>query len=135
MTPDTAPDLDIDLQIGLYTLVVRALRDAWGLPEATAAGYAYTDHRNGPERFFGSDRGDELAQTTARWLGVARGLLQAGQYPRTPNEEDCTFCHLRRACGPGATIESARLLARSRGARRAFAILKGVEVDDEEDAP
>jgi hypothetical protein len=129
--PIKQPDHGIDLQVGLYVLVARAMQGEWGLPETMAAGYVYTDHTKGPERYYGAERVDELAGATRRWLGVARELLEAGLFPRTPDAADCTFCHLRRACGPAATLHSARSLRKATGPLRSFATLKGLEVEQE----
>jgi hypothetical protein len=126
----TSPDHLTDLQIGVYAIVAQAKAAEWKLPKRAAAGYVYTNHAKGPERAFDGDKTEELVADARRWLGVARDLLEAGLFPRTPNEDDCNFCHLRLACGPAAPLRADRLLRKVKaGPLAAFAKLKGIDVE------
>ncbi|HUI24585.1 MAG TPA: PD-(D/E)XK nuclease family protein, partial [Candidatus Kryptonia bacterium] len=97
-----------DLQIGLYVLAAEAvLADQ----HAAHAAYVHPSAAQEPERRFEHGDLDALRESTRAWLTVARGLLAAGAFPRTPVASDCDYCPFRPSCGPGAQARSAAQLA------------------------
>jgi ATP-dependent helicase/DNAse subunit B len=97
-----------DLQIGLYVLAVEAA--GYGDAPVGAAAYVHPSAAQEPDRAFTGPELDLLRRQTREWLGIARQLLSAGAFPRTPNPEDCTYCPFLAACGEGAHQRSAAKL-------------------------
>ena len=97
-----------DLQIGLYVLAVEATH--YGDAPVGAAAYVHPSAAQEPDRAFSGPELDVLRRQTREWLGIARQLLSAGAFPRTPNPEDCTYCPFVAACGEGAHQRSAAKL-------------------------
>jgi RecB family exonuclease len=138
---DVTPQPVRDLQIALYGLVAQKMAETWRIPARIAAAYSYVG-RDGPiERSFRDDFHEVLEPEARRWLHVAAGLLEQRAFPRTPDEDDCTYCEFRPVCGPGAqtraraAIDGARAeLARGTPSAIAaavadFAALKGYPDD------
>jgi hypothetical protein len=117
-----------DLQIGLYSLALEARS-----PDVTVvhAAYVHPSAAQDPERAFEQSDVKELHQQTRHWLGVARGLLATGAFPRTPLAEDCRYCPFRPACGEGAQERSAVNREPLSPEVRAFAQLKQQRRDDD----
>ncbi len=97
-----------DLQIGLYVLAVEAT--GYGGAHVGAAAYVHPSAAQEPDRAFTGPELDVLRRQTREWLSIARQLLSAGAFPRTPNAEDCTYCPFLAACGEGAHQRSAAKL-------------------------
>jgi RecB family exonuclease len=97
-----------DLQIGLYVLAVEAA--GYGAAPVGAAAYVHPSAAQEPDRAFTGRELDLLRRQTREWLSIARQLLSAGTFPRTPNPEDCTYCPFLAACGEGAHERSAAKL-------------------------
>ena len=97
-----------DLQIGLYVLAVEAA--GYGGAPVGAAAYVHPSAAQDPERAFTDRNLESLRRQTREWLSIARQLLSAGAFPRTPNVEDCTYCPFLPACGEGAHQRSAAKL-------------------------
>ena len=97
-----------DLQIGLYVLAAEAA--GFGDAPVAAAAYVHPSAAQEPDRAFIGPELDVLRRQTREWLGIARQLLSAGAFPRTPNAEDCTYCPFLAACGEGAHQRSAAKL-------------------------
>ncbi len=97
-----------DLQIGLYTLALDA-SDA--TQHVSHAAYVHPSAAQEPERAFEHSELKTLRERTQAWLGIARGLLASGTFPRTPLAADCNYCPYRPACGEGAQMRSAAKLA------------------------
>lgn len=97
-----------DLQIGLYVLAVEG--SGYGGSPVGAAAYVHPSAAQEPDRAFTGPELDLLRRQTREWLSIARQLLSAGAFPRTPNAEDCTFCPFLAACGDGAHQRSAAKL-------------------------
>ncbi len=95
-----------DLQLGLYAMVL----DAAEAGSVVHAAYVHPSAAQDPERKFEGDNVDKLRAHTRGWLETARGLLDAGVFPRTPNADDCRFCPFVPACGDGAQERSAAKL-------------------------
>ncbi len=98
-----------DLQIGLYTLAVEAAADE--KENVAHAAYVHPSAAQDPERGFEHSELKALREKTCEWLGVARGLLATGAFPRTPLAGDCVYCPFRPACGEGAQEHSNAKLA------------------------
>ena len=98
-----------DLQIGLYTLALES--PASSTEKVTHAAYVHPSAAQDPERSFEQSELKALRERTREWLGVARGLLAIGSFPRTPLASDCVYCPFRPACGEGAQEQSAAKLA------------------------
>jgi hypothetical protein len=64
-----------------------------------------------PERSFEGSNVDVLRRHSREWLGIARQLLSAGLFPRTPNPDDCRNCPFVPACGNQAAQRAARKLS------------------------
>ncbi len=99
-----------DLQIGLYVLALES-SGYGGMPVSHAA-YVHPSAAQEPDRAFSGAHLDILRQQTREWLGIARQLLAAGLFPRTPNTEDCVYCPFVPACGEGAQQRSAETFGR-----------------------
>jgi RecB family exonuclease len=97
-----------DLQIGLYVLAVEAA--GYGGAPVSVAAYVHPSAAQEPERAFSGPELDLLRRHTRDWLSIARQLLAAGTFPRTPTAEDCTYCPFLPACGEGAHQRSAAKL-------------------------
>ena len=121
---EEAPDPVRDVQLALYGLVARALSAEWGVPEQVVAAYVYVDNLAvEKERAFRSDY-ERLQQATRSWLDVSGGLLSGRVFPRTPLQDDCSYCDFKPVCGAGAQKRAGELLSRSSGVLAAFKELK-----------
>jgi hypothetical protein len=129
-----APDPGVDVQLGLYGLVVKAMAREWGVPARVAAAYAYVSRRGLEERAFRGDFDSVLEPAVRQWLALAGDLLAERAFPRTPNADDCTFCAFRPVCGDGVYERAATLLTGAGGALARFGAQKGVGAADGEDA-
>ncbi|HVN87300.1 MAG TPA: PD-(D/E)XK nuclease family protein [Candidatus Binatia bacterium] len=98
-----------DLQIGLYVL---ALEAESAHAAVVHAAYVHPSAAQQPERRFEHSDLTALRDATRTWLGIARGLLAAGTFPRTPEPSDCTYCPFQPTCGKGAQERSAAQLAK-----------------------
>jgi len=123
------PEHIVDVQIGVYSLVSAAMARAWEIPDRVEAGYVFTNHERGPERNFLGAKATELGDHARVWLGIARHMLAEGELPRTPRDEDCSYCDMRMVCGPRAPVRAESLLRHIDGPLRSFAALKGLEDD------
>ncbi len=97
-----------DLQIGLYVLALEA--SGFGSAPVAVAAYVHPSAAQEPDRAFAGAEVERLRRQTREWLAIARRLLSAGAFPRTPNAEDCTYCPFLPACGDGAHQRSAAKL-------------------------
>ena len=98
-----------DLQIGLYVLAVEA--SGYGGAPVNTAAYVHPSAAQVPDRAFSGSELDLLRRQTRDWLSIARQLLAAGTFPRTPNVEDCTYCPFLPACGEDAHQRSGAKLS------------------------
>jgi RecB family exonuclease len=105
---EAAPDAVLDIQIAVYGLVARLLAAEWGVPDRVSAGYAYVGH--GADERAWQELGEELEPAARQWLALAADLLEARAFPRTPDPNDCKYCHLQPVCGKGAQERAAMLL-------------------------
>jgi RecB family exonuclease len=119
----------LDVQIAIYGLIAEILAKQWQLPQQIEAGYAYFGRPSG-ERFFGADFQTTLKPAASQWLETAADLLSEKQFPRTPNKDDCRYCHLQPVCGDGVYSRATLLLNQSTGAVAKFAALKLAPVKD-----
>ena len=113
----------LDVQIAVYGLIAELLAREWQLPQQIEAGYAYVGRPSG-ERFFGADFQTALKPAASKWLETAADLLSERQFPRTPNKDDCRFCHLQPVCGDEVYSRATLLLNEGSGAVAKFAALK-----------
>ena len=112
----------LDIQIGLYALVMRPMAKALAL--GLGAAYVYTGVQADRERAFREDI-DGLLSATLGWLRIADGLLRERAFTRTPVAEDCTFCPFEPACGNDFHPRvAASLETTSSGALRALRVLR-----------
>jgi hypothetical protein len=123
------PDPGLDVQIAVYGLVAARLAAEWETPARVAAAYAYLG-RAIDERAFRDDFDTLLAPAARQWLSLAAALLKERAFPRTPDPDDCTFCHLRPVCGDAVHDRAARVLAAGGGVLARFAGLKQGEEED-----
>jgi RecB family exonuclease len=112
-----------DVQLGLYGLVVQSKAAEWGIPKTVEGSYVYPADPSGDERSFRDDF-EDLATLTRSWIGTAIDLLEARQFPRTPDPEDCAFCAFKPVCGVAAQERVAQLLVGSTGALGELAAMK-----------
>jgi len=119
----------LDVQIAIYGLIAELLAKQWQLPQQIEAGYAYFGRPSG-ERLFGADFQTTLKPAASQWLETAADLLSEKQFPRTPNKDDCRYCHLQPVCGDGVYNRATLLLNQSTGAVAKFAALKMAPVKD-----
>jgi RecB family exonuclease len=117
------PDPGLDIQIAIYGLVAELLAKKWNLPKQIEVGYAYFGRPSG-ERVFGQDFQTLLKPAATKWLEIAVDLLTDRQFPRTPNQDDCTYCCFRPVCGDTVYSRASVLLGEATGAALEFAKLK-----------
>jgi len=90
--------VQLDLQLAVYSVVAEQLAVPWGIPTDVAAMYVYVDrfaiHR---ERSFRADRG-VLRALGRHWLELALGLIRAGGYVQTTDPETCKRCRFAPIC-------------------------------------
>jgi RecB family exonuclease len=122
----TGPDPGLDVQLGLYGLVVKVMARDWSLPARIAAAYAYFGRRGSDERDFRNDFETVLEPATRQWLALTADLLAERAFPRTPNADDCTYCAFQPVCGDGVYARAAALLTTAAGAPARFGALKGL---------
>jgi CRISPR/Cas system-associated exonuclease Cas4 (RecB family) len=127
---EAAPDAVLDIQIAIYGLAARLLAAEWGVPGRVSAGYAYVGH--GADQRAWQELDEELEPAARQWLELAAELLEARTFPRTPDPEDCKYCHLRPVCGEGAQKRAARLLAGGDPLLARFRALKHPAADTED---
>lgn len=126
---EATPDPVGDLQAALYGLVAEQEAARWGTPPAVGVAYV---GRHGEVRAFVEDFATRLAPAARDWLALAADLLAARLFPRTPREDDCTFCLLRPVCGHGARERAAAVLdGADHPALGRFRALKGAGGPDE----
>jgi hypothetical protein len=113
----------LDIQIAIYGLVAELLAKKWNLPKQIEVGYAYFGRPSG-ERVFGQDFQTLLKPAATKWLEIAVDLLTDRQFPRTPNQDDCTYCCFRPVCGDTVYSRASVLLGEATGAALEFAKLK-----------
>ena len=87
------------------------MAETWNLPPSVAVAYAYVDARREQERGFRGDDYAALEKAAENWLSVASDLLEAGAFPRTTDEKDCSYCSFKPVCGPDAQDRAASALA------------------------
>jgi hypothetical protein len=56
---------------------------------------------------------DELLSSGRSWLELASELLHAGNLPRSPVPNDCTFCPFKAVCGDDRSTRAAAVVANS----------------------
>jgi len=110
---EAEPSPELDVQLGLYVKVARALAAEWGLPGRAAGAYAYASGRGEVhERAFLRDEDAALLEErTDGWLALARALLAARRFPATPEEADCGYCPFAPLCGSETPRQAAAALA------------------------
>jgi hypothetical protein len=126
--PGDAPDATTDIQIALYGLAIKAESGKAEpgkakLPEVVHAAYAYFNARGTGVRAY-TDDFPVLEAAAWQWLALARDLLAARAFPRTPDPEDCTFCRFKPVCGPAAHDRASDVLATADGVLARFRALK-----------
>jgi RecB family exonuclease len=133
---EAEPVPDLDVQLGLYVKVARALAGEWGLPPRAVGAYAYASGRGEVrERAFAGD-GDAAAleARTDEWLGLARALLAARRFPPTPDEGDCEYCPFAPLCGSDAPRRSgAALAALGPGGDAALVAFRAFKAEEDEE--
>src|SRR5262249_42070601 len=97
---EAEPTPALDVQIAVYGLIAELLAREWKLQQQIEAGYAYFGRPSG-ERLFGADFKTVLKPAAMKWLETATNLLTERQFPRTPNNEDCSYCPFKPVCGEG----------------------------------
>lgn len=122
---EAGPDPSLDVQIAVYGLVAAYLAAEWGVPRRVAAAYAYVN-RGIDERAW-PDFQNTLAPVAREWLRTAADLLAARAFPRTPDADDCRYCHLRPVCGEDIHELAREVLVRGGATLASFRALKGVE--------
>jgi hypothetical protein len=120
----------LDLQIGVYGLVVKELAKQLGVPTTVAAAYAYVDP-NEPDERSHRDTFDELATQVREWLAVAHALLKERSFPRSPLPDACTFCAFGLLCPADAAKRFAAIEGRA-GATGQYRELLMPPADEEE---
>jgi hypothetical protein len=91
------PDPAIDLQLGLYSRVVEARAEGWGVPGKIGVAYVYL-RRGKLERLWPNSEYATLRAATDAWLAAARDTLLSGAFVRSPDESDCQFCAYQPIC-------------------------------------
>ena len=107
---DSRPDPALDVQVALYALVASELAGAWGVPVRVSAQYVYASARGVALRDWDGEM-DALLASGKEWLELAGTLLRAGDLPRTPVANDCTYCSFQAVCGEGRNARAAEVLA------------------------
>jgi RecB family exonuclease len=94
-------EIDIDLQLGVYTLALDTT-DLFPGARVVGAAYVYPSTVRDPERRFEAEQLATLRGKTGEWIAIARAILAAGAFVRTPNVSDCRFCPFKAHCGERA---------------------------------
>jgi hypothetical protein len=118
-----APTLGIDLQIAVYGMVVKQQAKELRVPKKVAGAYVYVDRAGDRERAFRDDFG-ALEKTASGWLDAGLQLLTAGEFPRTPNPDDCSYCSFNPICGESSVRASAAQMMNSEGPLGAYLKIK-----------
>lgn len=119
------PTPTVDAQIALYGLVARTLASRWGLPNRIAVSYVYVRDRSVVERAFRADF-SQLEADARSWFHLAARLIVDGQFPRSPNKEDCRTCPFQPVCGSDAPRRAQEHLAGVGGVLADFRTLKQI---------
>jgi hypothetical protein len=122
---EAGPQPTLDIQIAVYGLAAQRLAREWGLPSRVGTAYAYVN-RGADERAWREDFHRTLEPAAREWLATAADLLAARAFPRTPDADDCRYCHFRPVCGDGIRERAARLLAGGDQVLTRFSALKRV---------
>jgi hypothetical protein len=123
------PTHTVDVQLGLYGIVTKALADKWNLPGRVAAAYRHVSGRGEPERAFRDDF-DALEEATQEWLRIATQLLAEAEFPRTTDANDCNYCSFRPVCGANAQVRASLVLEGAKGVLGEFRDLKAPREDE-----
>lgn len=116
----------LDVQVGLYGLVLSKMAGTWKLPARVAVAYEYVGRGEGRREFVADY--EVLARATMNWLKTATALLAEGRFPRTPNADpDCRYCSFLPVCGDEGAARAPQVLANSTGALALFQTLKDAE--------
>jgi PD-(D/E)XK nuclease superfamily protein len=103
------PDVNLDLQLGVYAAVAEHLAAAWSTPADVAAAYLYVDHLAADrERSFRADR-QALRAAAAGWFDLAMSLIRDQRYTQTPDANDCRICPFSAVCGDDTVATNERL--------------------------
>ncbi len=119
---DSPPDPALDVQVALYSLGASELAGAWGVPAPVVAQYVYASARGVVLRDWDGEM-DALLASGKRWLDLAGALLRAGDLPRTPVADDCTYCSFQAVCGDGRNARATDVLEKTERLR-ALKLLK-----------
>lgn len=121
---EAGPSPVIDGQIAIYGLAARQLAGEWGTPPRVGVAYVHIN-RGVTERAFVDDFEEVLEPAARTWIEVARALLAARSFPRTPSAEDCRYCRFRPVCGDAFHERAARLLATGEDIHRRYLAMRG----------
>ncbi|HEX2685061.1 MAG TPA: PD-(D/E)XK nuclease family protein [Kofleriaceae bacterium] len=117
------PDVQLDLQLGVYVAVAERLAAEWSIPAEVSAAYVYVDPlATERERSFRADR-HVLRAAGARWFDLASLLIREQRYVRTPDANDCRGCPFSAVCGDDTRAVNEHL-REAGGALGAFRELK-----------
>jgi RecB family exonuclease len=87
---ETPMEIGIDLQLGVYTLAL----DAAGIfPDARTVGAT-------------AESLAALRGYTEGWIAIARSVLAACAFVRTPDPDNCRYCSFKASCGDRAQARS-----------------------------
>jgi RecB family exonuclease len=125
----SGPTHTVDVQLGLYGIVTKALAAQWGLPDQVEAAYRHVSGRGEPERAFRDDF-DALEEATSEWLRIAACLLADAQFPRTTEANDCRYCPFQPVCGTNAQVRASLVLEGATGVLGEFRDLKAPGDDE-----
>ena len=116
-----APDVTIDLQLGIYAQVAKKMAQAWGTPASVGVAYVYLRTGEPDRSWIGADY-ERLDAAAQEWLATAVETLQQGAFVRTAERDDCKYCPHQPVCAP--EIERAEAVLADERVPRRLALLK-----------
>ncbi len=95
-----------DIQLGVYRLDI--IGQGAGEEQIDELSFIYPIQTWSPERLFAASDPDslktldQLARQTDKWLALIGDFLKRGLFPRTEDDDDCSFCPFKPICGSRA---------------------------------
>ena len=132
---EAGPTPTLDIQLAVYALLMNFLHEKepkrW--PPVCGVAYFYTDPGGSGERPFVDDL-KGLLEKGKDWLAAAAELVEARQFPRTDNEDDCRYCAFVPVCGEQGKGEAKKKLEKAGPLIERFLSLKKQEEEGEKES-
>ncbi|MFZ2053935.1 MAG: PD-(D/E)XK nuclease family protein [Candidatus Aminicenantales bacterium] len=131
---EAGPSPVLDSQLAVYALIMNALHKKepklW--PEVGGVAYFYPDPSGAIERPYIADL-DDLLEKGRDWLAALADLVEARQFPRTDDGDDCQYCAFVPVCGEQAKGAAGDKLKNAGPLVKRFLALKQQEAEEDEE--